>query len=94
MFRSPNARGTFQIRHPGEIVSGSLRDRARDWSRRRFILASVLVGMLCVLLIVLDGVSAAFHFHAGVAIFGVLFFVVLLVWFRVIESRSANSKRN
>ena len=94
MFRAPDIRGTFQIRHPGEIVSGSLRDRARNWSRRRFIFASVLVGMVCVLLIVLDGVSAAFHFHAGVAIFGVLFFVVLLFWFRVIEGRSANSKRN
>ncbi|MDQ6738479.1 MAG: hypothetical protein M3Z30_12365 [Gemmatimonadota bacterium] len=66
----------------------SLKERARSLPRKRFIIASVLIGLLCVILLVLDGVSAAFHFHAGVAFFGILFFVVLLFWFRVIESRS------
>lgn len=69
----------------------SLKDRARALSRRQFIFASVLVGLLCVLLLVLDGISAAIHFHIGVAVFGVLFFIVLLFWFRVIESRSSGS---
>lgn len=69
-------------------MPGSLKERARSLSRKQFIIASVLVGLLCVILLVLDGISAAIHFHAGVAVFGVLFFVVLLFWFRVIESRS------
>ncbi len=69
-------------------MSGSLKERARSLPRKRFIIASVLIGLLCVILLVLDGISAAIHFHVGVAVFGVLFFVVLLFWFRVIESRS------
>lgn len=69
-------------------MPGSLKERARSLPRKRFIIASVLIGLLCVILLVLDGISAAIHFHVGVAVFGVLFFVVLLFWFRVIESRS------
>lgn len=67
--------------------------RARSWSRRRFIVFSVFVAIVCILLVLLDGISAAVHFHAGVAVFGVAFFVVLLVWFRIMEARSAGAER-
>lgn len=68
-------------------------ERTRSWSRRRFIVISVVVALVCIALLVLDGISAAVHFHTGVAVFGVAFFVVLAIWFRVIEARSAHTRR-
>jgi len=55
---------------------------------------TVLTALLCVALLILDGISAAVHFHTGVAVFGVAFFVVLIVWFRVMEARSSLSNRD
>lgn len=62
-------------------------EQARGWSRTRFVTANVLVGLWCVILLVLDGISAAVHFHVGVALFGVAVVAVLVLWFRVIEAR-------
>jgi hypothetical protein len=69
-------------------------ERTRYWSRRRFALMTVMVTLVCVALLILDGISAAVHFHAGVAVFGVAFFVVLILWFRVMEARSPRIKRD
>ena len=69
-------------------------ERTCRWSRRRFIVMTVLTALLCVALLILDGISAAVHFHTGVAVFGVAFFVVLIVWFRVMEDRSSLSNRD
>ncbi|MDQ2890665.1 MAG: hypothetical protein M3R65_08975 [Gemmatimonadota bacterium] len=69
-------------------------ERARDLSRRRFVVVSVLLGVGCIALLVLDGLSAAVHFHVGVAVFGVAFFVVLLFWFRVVEARTKHFRRD
>lgn len=69
-------------------------ERTRSWSRRRFILVTVCVALVCVVLLILDGISAAVHFHAGVAVFGVAFFVVLLLWFRIMEARSSQFRRD
>lgn len=68
-------------------------ERARLWSRARFIGASVVVALVCITLLILDGISAAVHFHAGVALFGAAFFVVLFIWFRVIEARTEELRR-
>jgi len=68
--------------------------RTRSWSRRRFVIFSLVAALACVVLLVLDGISAAVHFHAGVAVFGVAFFVVLAIWFRVIEVRSSHLMRD
>ena len=68
-------------------------ERTRNWSRRRFIVVTVFVAVTCIVLLILDGLSAAVHFHIGVALFGVAFFVVLLIWFRTMEARSAYQRR-
>lgn len=69
-------------------------ERTHGWSRRRFIIVTVLVALLCLVLLVLDGISAAVHFNVGVAVFGVAFFVVLLIWFRIMEARSSRLERD
>ena len=69
-------------------------ERTRCWSRRRFAVVSIIVALTCVVLLLLDGISAAVHFHAGVAVFGVAFFVVLIQWFRVMEARSSHVHRD
>lgn len=62
--------------------------RATSWSRRRFAVFSIVAAVVCVVLLILDGLSAAVHFHVGVAVFGVAFFVVLFGWFRIVEARA------
>ncbi len=69
-------------------------ERTRAWSRRRFVVISVMAGVVCITLLILDGISAAVHFHIGVAVFGAAFFVVLLIWFRIMEARSTRSDRD
>ena len=68
-------------------------ERARGWSRARFIAFSVTVTLVCVVLLILDGISAAVHFHVGVALFGIAFFALLAIWFRVVEARSRSGDR-
>ena len=63
-------------------------ERTCKWSRQRFIAFSVVVAIVCIALLVLDGLSAAVHFHVGVAVFGVAFFVVLAIWFKMMEARA------
>jgi hypothetical protein len=53
----------------------------------------VIAAVICIVLLILDGVSAAVHFHIGVAVFGVAFFVVLVIWFRIMEARSRSARR-
>lgn len=69
-------------------------ERARGWSRARFIAFSVAVTLVCVILLILDGVSAAVHFHVGVALFGIAFFALLAIWFRVVEARARPTDRS
>lgn len=69
-------------------------ERTRGWSRRRFIVVTIGVAVLCLVLLILDGVSAAVHFNTGVAVFGVAFFIVLLIWFRIMEARSSRRERD
>ncbi len=68
-------------------------ERACNWSRRRFVVFSGIVAAVCIALLLLDGLSAAVHFHVGVAVFGVAFFVVLAIWFTVMEARSGVADR-
>lgn len=59
----------------------------QSWARRRFGMFSLVVLVAVVLLIVLDGVSAARHYHVAVALCGVLIVVLVAVWFGVAQSR-------
>jgi|GEM_PF-6423943 len=69
-------------------------ERACGWSRRRFWGFTAIVVIVCIVLLILDGLSAAVHFHVGVALFGVAFFVVLGTWFRIMEARATTFARD
>ena len=69
-------------------------ERSCTWSRRRFWGFTSVVALVCIVLLILDGLSAAVHFHLGVAVFGVAFFVVLGIWFRIMEARATTLMRD
>jgi len=60
---------------------------AQAWARRRFGTFSIVVFVAVVLLVVLDGVSAALHYHTAVAVCGVVIVLLVAAWFRVAQCR-------
>lgn len=74
-------------------MPSSWRDRVQGWSRGQFATFIICAVLLSIILLILDGITAARHLHFAAAVSGALSVIVFVACFRVIETRSRRQEK-